>query len=40
MFNLNANPLVKGILIGVGVSAVGFLCGSGSRISLIAPKPL
>ncbi|MDD6872135.1 MAG: hypothetical protein PUD68_04760 [Clostridiales bacterium] len=24
MFNLNANPLVKGILIGVGVSAVGF----------------
>lgn len=24
MFNLNANPLVKGILIGVGVSVVGF----------------
>ena len=24
MLNLNNNPLVKGILIGVGVSAVGF----------------
>jgi hypothetical protein len=24
MLNLNANPLVKGILIGVGVSVVGF----------------